>query len=333
VEYWLYRMERASADIVLIVKKQSWKGVLDLEENITSLTTEQRNNRSANIDQLSTLEMIKLMNDEDGMVAEAVGTVLPEIAAAIETIYYKLKNNGRLFYIGAGTSGRLGVLDAAECPPTFCSPPEMVQAIIAGGDSAMFVAVEGAEDSLENGPKDLEQRGFTSSDVLVGIAASGRTPYVIGALRYAAKIGAATISISCNKNAEVSKFADHPIEVIVGPEILSGSTRLKSGSAQKMILNMLTTTTMIKLGKVYGNLMVDLNASNMKLVERSRNIVMEITGVSYEEAVLTLNLTNQKVKPAIVMIMTGVSVDAANSAIEEANGLIRKAIEMANERK
>jgi N-acetylmuramic acid 6-phosphate etherase len=310
----------------------SWKGVSDLEVNITTLTTEQRNNRSANIDQLSTFEIIKLINQEDSTVAEAVSRALPEIEQAIETIYYTLKNHGRLFYIGAGSSGRLGVLDAAECPPTFCSPPEMVQAIIAGGNSAMFVAVEGAEDSFEKGPKDLEQRGFTASDVVVGIAASGRTPYVIGALRYAREIGAATISLSCNKNAEVSKYADHPIEVIVGPEILSGSTRLKSGSAQKMILNMLTTTTMIKLGKVYGNLMVDLNASNVKLVERSRHIVMEITGVSYEEAVMTLNATNQKVKPAIVMIMAGVSLDAAKAAIAEANGFIRKAIELAKER-
>ncbi|MCH1625949.1 N-acetylmuramic acid 6-phosphate etherase [Fredinandcohnia sp. SECRCQ15] len=304
-----------------------------MKVNITTLTTEQRNNRSGNIDQLSTLEIIKLMNDEDSTVASVVQMVLPQIELAVEAIYHSLKNNGRLFYIGAGTSGRLGVLDAAECPPTFCTPPDMVQAIIAGGETAMFTAVEGAEDSKEQGAIDLKARGFTKSDVLVGIAASGRTPYVIGALQYAQKLGSSTISLACNENAEISQYADHKIEVVVGPEILSGSTRLKSATAQKMILNMLSTTTMIKLGKVYDNLMVDLHASNLKLVERSRRIVMEITGVTYEEAQKILDETNQKVKPAIVMLMAGVSAEKANEVIEQANGFTRKAIELAKEGK
>lgn len=304
-----------------------------MKVDITKLTTEQRNNRSGNIDQLSTLEIIKLMNDEDRTVANAVEEVLPQIEKAIESIYETLKNNGRLFYIGAGTSGRLGVLDAAECPPTFCTPPELVQAIMAGGETAMFTAVEGAEDSPEQAAKDLENKGFTKSDILVGIAASGRTPYVIGALQYAQKLGAGTVSLACNQNAEISKYADHKIEVVVGPEVLSGSTRLKAATAQKMILNMLSTTTMIKLGKVYDNLMVDLHASNLKLIERSKRIVMEITGVTYEEAGNALNQTNHKVKPAIVMIMAGVSVDKANEAIEQANGFTRQAIELAKEGK
>ncbi|OCA85883.1 N-acetylmuramic acid 6-phosphate etherase [Bacillus sp. FJAT-27225] len=299
--------------------------------NFTALTTEQRNERSRNIDQLSTLEIITLMNKEDSNVADAIEAVLPQIGTAIEVIYHALKNNGRLFYVGAGTSGRLGVLDAAECPPTFCTPPELVQAIIAGGESAMFTAVEGAEDCPEDGAKDLVNRGFNENDVVVGIAASGRTPYVIGALEHARKLGAATIALACNQNAEISKYADHKIEVVTGPEILSGSTRLKAATAQKMILNMLSTTTMIKLGKIYDNLMVDVNASNIKLVERAKQIVMEITGVPYEEAEKALKETNQRVKPAIVMLMGGVSVEKANEVIGLANGFTRRAIELAKE--
>ncbi|MFT4416255.1 N-acetylmuramic acid 6-phosphate etherase [Fredinandcohnia humi] len=304
-----------------------------MKVNITTLTTEQRNDKSVNIDQLSTAQIIELMNDEDGTVSQAVRSALPQIEQAVEAIYETLKKNGRLFYIGAGTSGRLGVLDAAECPPTFCTPPEMVQAIMAGGESAMFTAVEGAEDDLDGGARDLEQRSFTKHDILVGIAASGRTPYVIGALQYAQSLGATTISLACNQHAEISKYANHSIEVVVGPEILSGSTRLKSATAQKMVLNMLSTTAMIKLGKVYGNLMVDLHASNLKLIERARRIVMDVTGVSYEEAEAVLNITNQKVKPAIVMILAGVSLEKAIVVIDQANGFTRKAIELANEGK
>jgi N-acetylmuramic acid 6-phosphate etherase len=304
-----------------------------MKVNISNLTTEQRNHKSIHSDQLSTSEIVALMNEEDRSVADAVQKVLPEIEAAIEAIYQSLKNNGRLFYIGAGTSGRIGIVDASECPPTFCTPPELVQAIMAGGETAMFKAVEGAEDSLEYGEIDLAQRGLTHSDVVVGLAASGRTPYVIGGLKYAKEVGAVTIALSCNQNSEIGKIADYNIEAIVGPEFLSGSTRLKSATAQKMILNMFTTTTMIKLGKVYGNLMVDLNASNAKLVERARNIVSTITGVSYEESAKVLNETDQKVKPAIVMIHANVSFKEAIEAIKHANGFTRKAIELAKERK
>lgn len=305
------------------------KGGLNENMNLSTLTTEQVNARTKNIDQLSTLEIIELINKEDRTVADSVQKVLPDIAAAIEAIYLSLKNGGRLFYVGAGTSGRIGVLDASECPPTFCTPKEMVQALIAGGEKAMFTAVEGAEDGRDSGGADLKARNITCTDVVVGIAASGRTPYVIGALEYAKKAGAATIALSCNQNAEISKWADFKIEVIVGPEILAGSTRLKAATAQKMVLNMLTTTSMIKLGKVYGNLMVDLQASNMKLVERARNMVMNITGASYEEAAQALNHTSQRVKPAILMIQAGIPQEEANQLLEETDGFVREAIEKA----
>lgn len=297
--------------------------------NLSKLTTEQINAESTNIDRLSILEIIELMNKEDRTVADSVRAVLPEIASAIEAICQSLKNGGRLFYVGAGTSGRIGVLDASECPPTFCTPPEMVQAIIAGGEKAMFAAVEGAEDGREDGGADLNQRGVNASDIVVGITASGRTPYVIGALEYAKETGAATIALSCNRDSEVGKYADLKIEVIVGPEILAGSTRLKAATAQKMILNMLTTAAMIKLGKVYRNLMVDLHASNRKLVERARNMVMNITGVSYEEAEKVLNLTNQKVKPAILMIKAGIPLIKANQLLEQSDGFVREALQKA----
>lgn len=302
---------------------------VEMRVNLSSLMTEQLNSRSQNIDQLSTREMITLMNEEDRTVADAIQKILPQVEIAIEMIYKALKNNGRLFYIGAGTSGRLGIIDASECPPTFCTPPEMVQAIIAGGERAIFTAVEGAEDNEELGCEDLRQRQLTTADIVVGIAASGRTPYVVGALKYAASIGAATIALSCNENAIISEIADNHIEVIVGPEVLTGSTRLKSATAQKMILNMLTTVTMMKLGKVYRNFMIDLNASNRKLIERARNMVMNITGVNYEEAEKILNLTNQKVKPAIVMIKGEVTLEEANQYILDADGFVHKAIQKA----
>ncbi|GIN40220.1 N-acetylmuramic acid 6-phosphate etherase [Heyndrickxia oleronia] len=300
-----------------------------MKVNLSTLMTEQTNNRSNNIDQLSTLEIIELMNDEDYTVAASVKKVLPLISVGIELIYTALSNGGRLFYIGAGTSGRIGVLDASECPPTFCTPPELIQGIIAGGNTAMFTAVEGAEDNRENGAKDLQDRQLKEMDIVVGIAASGRTPYVIGALEYARSIGAKTIALSCNEQAEISHYADLGIEVIVGPEILTGSTRLKSATAQKMVLNMFTTATMIKLGKVYGNLMVDLNPSNIKLIERARNIVKNITGVSYTEAANILNKTDQKVKPAIVMLLGGVSFEKAKHLLDVTNGFVHEAIEKA----
>lgn len=301
-----------------------------MQENLSSLMTEQINNRTENIDQFSTMEIIKLMNEEDRTVADAVQLVLPEIKVAIDSVYQSLKSGGRLFYIGAGTSGRLGVLDASECPPTFLTPPEMVQAIIAGGESAILTAVEGAEDSYEAGAKDLKQRKLESADVVIGLAASGRTPYVVGALKYARELGAETVALSCNLDSDISKYAKNKIEVLVGPEVLTGSTRLKAATAQKMILNMITTATMIKLGKVYGNLMIDLKASNGKLVERARNMVTTITNVNYDKAEEVLNITDQRVKPAIVMIEGNVSYEEASNLINEADGFVRKAIKLAN---
>ncbi|MBS4218766.1 N-acetylmuramic acid 6-phosphate etherase [Bacillus sp. FJAT-49711] len=302
-----------------------------MQKNLSNLTTEQMNQSTASIDQMSSLEIIKLMNDEDTLVAEAVNRELPHIAAVIDSIHHSFKNGGRLFYIGAGTSGRLGILDASECPPTFCTSPEMVQGIIAGGDTAIKAAVEGAEDSMDNGANDLKEKRLSSADIVVGIAASGRTPYVIGALEYARSVGAATASLSCNKNAEISQYADHRIEVVVGPEVLTGSTRLKAGTAQKMVLNMLSTASMIKMGKVYNNLMVDLHASNEKLMERACNMVISITGVSQEEAEKALKITNQKVKPAILMILGEVPFNEANQLLQETNGFLREAITKAKE--
>jgi N-acetylmuramic acid 6-phosphate etherase len=299
-----------------------------VKEDLTSLTTEQINEDTKYIDQLSTMEIIKLINKEDRTVADSIAEELPHIQEAIEVIYEKLKNGGRLFYIGAGTSGRLGVLDAAECPPTFSVSPDLVQALIAGGERAIFFAVEGAEDNRLLGKEDLRNRQVNQSDVVVGIAASGRTPYVIGALEYARSIGAATISISCNRNSQISKYADTKIEVVVGPEVLSGSTRMKAGTAQKMVLNMMTTTTMIKLGKVYGNLMVDLNASNEKLIERAINIVITITGVTHDEASQVLKATSYSVKAAIVMIETGASIEKVELALQATDGFVRRAINL-----
>jgi len=302
-----------------------------MQDNLSKLTTEQINQGSINIDQMSSLEIIKLMNAEDQLVAEAVNQELPRIAAVIDAIYHSFKNDGRLFYIGAGTSGRLGILDASECPPTFCTPPEMVQGIIAGGEKAIKTAIEGAEDSRDEGANDLKARGLSSSDIVVGLAASGRTPYVIGALEYARRVGAVTVALSCNKNAEMSQYADHKIEVEVGPEVLTGSTRLKAATAQKMVLNMLTTASMIKMGKVYNNLMVDLHASNKKLMERACRMVMNITGVSLEEAETALQLTNLKVKPAILMILGSVTLNEANQLLQDTDGFLREAIIKAKE--
>ncbi|MBS4195988.1 N-acetylmuramic acid 6-phosphate etherase [Lederbergia citri] len=297
-----------------------------MQENLSHLTTEQINQNTISIDQMSSLEIIKLMNSEDRSVAEAVGKELPRIAAVIDVIHQSFKNGGRLFYIGAGTSGRLGILDASECPPTFCTPPEMVQGIIAGGDTAIKTAIEGAEDRNDEGENDLKARGLCEADVVVGIAASGRTPYVIGALEYARNLGAATVALSCNNDAEISRYADYKIEVIVGPEVLTGSTRLKAATAQKMVLNMLSTASMIKLGKVYNNLMVDLHASNKKLMERACNMVINVTGVSMKEAERILKITNQKVKPAILMILGEVSFNEADKLLQETDGFLREAI-------
>lgn len=295
-------------------------------EGLTTLTTEQRNPQTMELDQMNTAHILNTMNQADMLVAKKVQDVLPQIEDAVELIYTSLKQGGTLFYVGAGTSGRLAILDAVECPPTFSTPPKMVQGVIAGGDQAFIKAVEGAEDDERVGEADLRARDLTEIDVVVGIAASGRTPYVTGALKYAQSIGASTVSLTSNKDAKISQHADVKIEVITGPEVLTGSTRLKAATAHKLILNMLSTTTMIKVGKVYENLMVDVKVSNFKLKERAKNIIATITGVSIERAGIILDKANLEVKPAIVMIQTHVSYEEAKQLIEEANGFVRQAI-------
>ncbi|QGZ70250.1 N-acetylmuramic acid 6-phosphate etherase [Pediococcus pentosaceus] len=294
--------------------------------DLSDLTTETRNEETMNLDELSTAEILKIMNSEDQKVAQRVGKVLPDITQAVEQIILSFNKKGRLFYIGAGTSGRLGVLDAAECVPTFGTDPKMVQGLIAGGMKAMTIAVEGAEDSLELGARDLQSQNLTNKDIVVGIAASGRTPYVIGGLDYAKKVGAATISLACNDHAKISKHADINIEIAVGPEVLTGSTRLKSGTAQKLVLNMLSTASMVGIGKVYKNLMVDVKPTNAKLVERSKHIIMEATDVSYTVANDMFEKAGKDVKLAIVMILTNVDLNEAKKRLQVAKGFVRKTI-------
>ncbi|RIW34231.1 N-acetylmuramic acid 6-phosphate etherase [Bacillus salacetis] len=297
--------------------------------NISTLTTEKRNINSKNIDSMQTDEILQMINREDMTVAKSVQKVLPEIESTVSAVCNSLKQGGKLFYVGAGTSGRIGILDAVECPPTFSTPPDLIQAVMAGGINAIEKAVEGAEDDEQLAIIDLEEREVTDLDVVVGIAASGRTPYVMGALKYAKSIGATTVSLSSNKNSDISKIADINIEVITGPEVLTGSTRMKAATAHKLILNMITTTSMIKIGKVYENLMVDVKVSNHKLKERAKNIISTITGVHYKVAEEILEKTNYEVKPAIVMIKTGVTLQAAKEYIKQANGFVRKAIQFA----
>lgn len=294
--------------------------------DIKNLSTEGRNPETTNLDEMSAQEIVTVMNHNDQKVALAVEKELPQIAKAAEKIARSFKENGRLFYVGAGTSGRLGVLDAAECVPTFGSDPSMVQGLIAGGGKAMTVAVEGAEDDDKLGASDLKDRQLTSKDVVVGIAASGRTPYVVGALDYAKSIGADTIALSCNDGAIISQHADTKIEVVVGPEVLSGSTRLKSGTAQKMVLNMLSTAAMVRIGKTYGNLMVDVKPTNKKLIQRSINIVTEVTGVDEKAALSTLKAADYSVKDAIVMVSNQMDKKAAEQKLIEAGGFVRQAI-------
>lgn len=292
---------------------------------LDKLTTERRNPNTTNLDQLTPHEFLKIMNHEDRKVAVVVSEALPEIEKAVLAVIESLKKGGRLIYFGAGTSGRLGVLDAVECSPTFGTADE-VQGLIAGGEKAFVKAVEGAEDSEELAVQNFKDLNLTKNDTVVGIAASGRTPYVIGGLKYADEIGAETISISCNKNAEISKYAKISIEVDCGPEVLTGSTRLKAGTAQKLILNMISTASMVGVGKVYGNLMVDVRATNEKLVERSKRIVMEATGVSYEEAEKKLEEAEGKVKVAIVMIFSDCPYEEARAKLDLAEGFVRRAI-------
>ncbi len=296
-------------------------------EKLEELTTELPNEETQQLDRLSVREILRLMNEEDKKVPFAVERVLDQVADAVELIAASLENGGRLFYFGAGTSGRLGILDASECPPTFGTDPELVQGVIAGGPAAMVRAIEGAEDSPELGRQDVHTYGVKAGDVVVGIAASGRTPYVIGALREARRLNAATIALSCNEHAVIDAFADVAINVVVGPEVLTGSTRLKAGTAQKLVLNMLTTATMIKLGKVYGNLMVSVQATNVKLRERVKRIVMEVTGASYAEAERLAELANGDAKTAIVMKLTGRGAEEARRLLDEAGGRIRDVLD------
>ncbi len=294
--------------------------------NLDNLTTERRNEKTFGLDEMSVAEALDLMNQEDRNVPAAVAESLPEIEGVIEQTIQSFKKGGRLIYMGAGTSGRLGVLDAAECVPTFGVSPELVIGLIAGGSEAMTVAVEGAEDSLTLGQEDLAQLALNENDMVIGIAASGRTPYVIGGLDYARSVGASTGSISCNKNAEVSRHAQYPIEVDCGPEFLTGSTRLKSGTAQKLILNMISTISMIGIGKVYNNLMIDVKPTNEKLVERSKRIIMEATEVDYETAATYFVEAEQNVKLAIVMILTQSDKETAQQKLNKADGFVRKTL-------
>ena len=292
---------------------------------INHLKTENRNPRTMNLDTMSTMELLHIMNDEDQKVIDTIKEALPHIEKSIQLVIHALNQKGRLIYMGAGTSGRLGILDAVECVPTFSTSDEVI-GMIAGGEKAFVMAVEGAEDSEELAAKDLDDIHISERDVVVAIAASGRTPYTIGALKYAKKKNAQCISITCNKNSVLSKYADVAIEVDAGPEVLTGSTRLKAGTCQKMILNMISTASMVGIGKVYGNLMVDMKATNLKLVERAKRIVMESTGCDIDTAVRALELTDYNSKVAIVMILAGITKEEASIRIEENHGFIRKCI-------
>jgi N-acetylmuramic acid 6-phosphate etherase len=292
-------------------------------------TTEKRNSRSKNIDRLSTLEIVDLINSEDMLIVPAVAKERLQIAAAVELLVRHFRKGGRLFYVGAGTSGRLGVLDASECPPTFGVSHLMVQGIIAGGKRALVRAVEGAEDSAADGAKAIIKHKIQKKDVVAGIAACGLTPFVRGALKQARKAGAGTIFITCSPESRKQPPAEIIINPVTGPEVITGSTRLKAGTATKLVLNILTTTAMIKLGKVYGNLMVDLRATNAKLRDRSERIVMEITGLSRAKAIKLLAKAGDKVKPAIVMHFRQVDYNRAVEILDKSNQLLREAIKTA----
>jgi N-acetylmuramic acid 6-phosphate etherase len=300
-----------------------------LFDEISKLSTEQRNPNSVNIDMQSTEEILRIINEEDKKVPFAVEKEIPYIAKAVDVIVDAIKNGGRLFYFGAGTSGRLGVVDASECPPTFGAPEDLINGYIAGGKEAMFVAQEGAEDFESGGAEEVVKAGVTSKDVVCGIAASRRTPYVIGAVKKAKEIGAKTLYITATPRESFNiKEVDIAMCPHVGPEVVMGSTRMKSGTAQKLILNMLTTTTFVRLGKTYENMMIDLQQTNKKLVERSKRIVMTITGVSYEEAAEYLKKANGHVKTALVMILANVDLEEAKKRLEKADGFVRKAISL-----
>lgn len=291
--------------------------------------TEQRNQKTTNIDQLSTYDILQLINQEDQTVPSIIGQpeILQQIAQVVTAIKTSLAQGGHVFYAGAGTSGRLGVLDAAETVPTYGVSPTVFQAMIAGGQKAMLTAVEGAEDDPQLGRQDLIERNFGPKDFYLGIAASGRTPYVIGGLDYAHQIGAQTGSLSCNPDAAISQHADFPIEVVTGPEVITGSTRMKAGTAQKLVLNMISTTAMIEAGKVYGNLMVDVQPTNEKLVDRAQRIICEATDCDQETALQTFQKAHKRPKVAIVMILTGLNETAAVEALQANDGRIAKTVQ------
>ena len=298
----------------------------NLLQTLSTLITEQRNPNSMHVDNLSALEIVQLMNEEDKQVPLAIEKCLPQIAQAVECIVAAFQQGGRLVYIGAGTSGRLGVLDASECPPTFGVSPEMVKGIIAGGERALRHPIEGAEDSKTHAVVDLQTIQFSSKDVLVGIAASGRTPYVIGALEYAKSLGSVTVSIASNPNSAMANIVDIAIDTVVGPEVLTGSSRLKSGTAQKLVLNMLTTASMILMGKCYQNLMVDVQASNEKLKARAIRIVMQATDCDKTVAEDTLKQAKQNAKLAIMMILSGLDRTQAEALLEKHQGKLQLAL-------
>ena len=298
----------------------------NLLQTRSTLITEQRNPNSMHVDSLSALEIVRLMNEEDKQVPLAIEKCLPQIAQAVECIVTAFQQGGRLVYIGAGTSGRLGVLDASECPPTFGVSPEMVKGIIAGGERALRHPIEGAEDSKKQAVVDLQTIQFSSKDVLVGIAASGRTPYVIGALEYAKSLGSVTVSIASNPNSAMANIVDIAIDTVVGPEVLTGSSRLKSGTAQKLVLNMLTTASMILMGKCYQNLMVDVQASNEKLKARAIRIVMQATDCDKALAEETLKQADQNAKLAIMMILSGLDRAQAEALLEKHHGKLQLAL-------
>jgi N-acetylmuramic acid 6-phosphate etherase len=288
--------------------------------------TEERNPLTRDIDNLPTLDMLTLINAEDQKVALAVRYELPNIAAAVDAITARLQRGGRLIYIGAGTSGRLGVLDASECPPTFSTPPELVVGLIAGGYAALMDAVEGAEDDREGGAAEIAELDVNENDCVIGIAASGRTPYAIGGLQEAKKRSALTVSITCNRPSPLEELVEIGIAPVVGPEVISGSTRLKAGTAQKMVLNMISTAVMIRLGKTYTNLMVDVQPTNAKLRQRARRIVAEATGLDLQRATEILSACKGEVKTAIVAVLAGISPERARIRLHETGGYVRKAI-------
>ncbi|EPL5632827.1 N-acetylmuramic acid 6-phosphate etherase [Proteus mirabilis] len=294
--------------------------------DLSNLVTESRNHHSEHIDTLSTLEMLKVINNEDKKVPFAVEATLPHIARLVDKVVTAFSQGGRLIYCGAGTSGRLGILDASECPPTYGTPHDMVIGLIAGGHKAILQAVENAEDNVQLGAEDLRQLNFNAKDVLVGIAASGRTPYVIGALEYARSLGAVTGAISCNPDSPIAQRADIAITPIVGPEVVTGSSRMKAGTAQKLVLNMITTGAMIKMGKVFGNLMVDVEATNAKLIERQIRIVMQATECDRATAEHALSQCQRHCKTAILMILAGVNAQQATQLLAQNKGFIRQAL-------